>query len=143
MAINGKSKGNEFERHVSKTLSLWWTSGETDSVFWRTQNSGARYTIRKRVDKDTYHQGGDICDVDPIGKPFCDKFMIELKCYKVIDLWNMINENGFLVEWWNKLNASASDANKIPLLIVKQNNKPILCRSGCNQVSNHQPDPIP
>ena len=137
--MNGKNKGNDFERYISKTLSLWWTDNTNDGVFWRTSNSGGRYTVRKKTGVDTYHQDGDICDVDPIGKPFCDKFVLELKAYKTINLWDIVNNKGTIIEWWNKVKASATECNKEPLLIMKSNNKPIICMTTSTGYSTLDP----
>lgn len=75
----GKNKGSKFERRFCKELSLWWSDGEREDVFWRTQTSGARATQRTKDNKKTYGQYGDVQAVDPIGKPFMDLFTIELK----------------------------------------------------------------
>ena len=77
--MNNKAKGSSFERLICKRLSLWWTNGETDSVFWRTSNSGGRATVRGRKGKKTSNQHGDICAIDPIGEPFLNMFAVELK----------------------------------------------------------------
>jgi hypothetical protein len=77
----GKSgKGSAFERDISKTLSLWWTNGKRDDVFWRTTSSGARATQRKRTKGlATFGQNGDIQAIDPIGQPLIDLISIEIK----------------------------------------------------------------
>ena len=72
-------KGAKFERQISKELSLWWTGGKRDDVFWRTSQSGGRATIRKKQGKNTKNQDGDICATDPIGQPLLDVTTIELK----------------------------------------------------------------
>lgn len=73
------NKGSSFEREISKQLSLWWTYGEREDVFWRSQASGARATQRKKQGKNTFGQVGDITSTDPISQPFVDLFTIELK----------------------------------------------------------------
>ena len=73
------AKGSSFEREVSKQLSLWWTDGERDDVFWRTSISGGRATVRSRQGKKTFGQQGDIQATDPIGQPLIDVCTIELK----------------------------------------------------------------
>lgn len=72
-------KGSKFERKISNLLSLWWTDGKRDDVFWRTSGSGARATARKKTGKSTVGQYGDIGALDPIGLPLIDLFTIELK----------------------------------------------------------------
>lgn len=72
-------KGGDFEREVCKKLSLWWTGGERDDVFWRSSQSGGRATQRKKKGLSTYGSYGDIAAVDPIGEPLLRLFTIELK----------------------------------------------------------------
>lgn len=72
-------KGSKFERDTCRTLSLWWTGGERDDVFWRTGGSGGRAKLRGRRGVSTYGQHGDIAATDPIGDPLIDVFTIELK----------------------------------------------------------------
>ena len=74
-----KGKGSKFEREVCKTLSLWWTKGKTDDVFWRTAGSGARAKVRSKTKRATFGQHGDIQATDPIGQPLIDLISIELK----------------------------------------------------------------
>ena len=73
------AKGSEFERHVAKQLSLWWTGNQRDDVFWRATTSGARATQRTKQGKKTAGQYGDIAATDPIGAALVDRFAIELK----------------------------------------------------------------
>lgn len=76
----GKSKkGGAFERSFCKQLSLWWTSGLRDDVFWRTAGSGGRATMRRRKGQTTVNAHGDIMATDPIGEPLLDVFTLELK----------------------------------------------------------------
>lgn len=73
------NKGHPFERGISKELSLWWTGGERDDVFWRVLGSGGRAKTRFRQGKDTYGTHGDIQAVDPIGAPLLEVVTLELK----------------------------------------------------------------
>lgn len=77
--MNGKIKGSDFEREICKLLSLWWTAGKRDDVFWRSQTSGARATSRAKRGSKTHGQHADIAAVDPIGSPLTDVFSIEVK----------------------------------------------------------------
>ena len=72
-------KGSDFERETCKTLSLWWTDGLRDDVFWRCSGSGARATVRSRVGVNTAGQYGDVAATDPIGALLIKAFTIELK----------------------------------------------------------------
>ena len=72
-------KGSSFEREICKQLSLWWTYGIRDDVFWRTSGSGARAKTRSKTGKETFGQYGDIQATDPIGQKLIDVCSIELK----------------------------------------------------------------
>src|SRR3954464_11883516 len=76
---NRAGKGASFERDLCKRLSLWWTDGERDDVFWRTSQSGGRATSRTKKGKKTKNSYGDICAVDPIGQPLLDLITFEVK----------------------------------------------------------------
>lgn len=80
--MNGARKGSAFERKICKELSLWWTHGKRDDVFWRSSQSGGRATKRSAQGKKTAGSYGDITALDPIGKPFLDLFTVELKVGK-------------------------------------------------------------
>lgn len=73
------AKGANYERVICKTLSKWWTGGESDAVFWRTSQSGGRATTRGQKGQKTFGQHGDICATDPIGLPFLKAFAVEIK----------------------------------------------------------------
>ena len=64
---------------ISKRLSLWWTHGERDDIFWRTPQSGGRATERGKKNKGTSGQYGDIQATDSIGQPLLKVCTIELK----------------------------------------------------------------
>lgn len=72
-------KGSEFERTISKTLSLWWSHGKDDAIFWRTSQSGGRATERAKKGKNTKGQDGDYCATNPIGQPLMNVCTIESK----------------------------------------------------------------
>jgi len=77
--MNGKNKGSNFERLISKKLSLWWSEGKRDDIFWRTQSSGGWNTNRRLLGKKTSSQFGDIQAIDPIGQPLLEALCIEIK----------------------------------------------------------------
>jgi hypothetical protein len=78
MAAKSK-KGSAFERRTCKDLSMWFTNGERDDVFWRTAGSGARATVRAKQGKMTADSAGDICAIDECGKPLTRLAVFELK----------------------------------------------------------------
>ena len=83
-------KGAAFERSCCRQLSLWWSAGRSDCVFWRTSGSGGRAALRSRQGKDTLNHYGDVMAVDPQGSPLLDVLTIEIKCgyskYTIADL---------------------------------------------------------
>ena len=86
------AKGSEFEREMCKKISLWWTHGQRDDVFWRSQNSGGRATVRGRKGQDTHGQAGDIAAVHPCGEPLLQTFAVELKRgYKTADPYRILD----------------------------------------------------
>lgn len=72
-------KGSQFERSIAKQLSLWYSRGERDDLFWRTAGSGARATTRMKQNIDTANSAGDLGFLHPDGKPFIDICLIEIK----------------------------------------------------------------
>jgi len=75
--MRGKGKGPEFERDICHQLSMWWSEGQRDDIFWRTANSGGRAIQRKG--KSTFGQYGDVQATDPLGQALIDLCTIELK----------------------------------------------------------------
>ena len=52
LSSNPKEKGSSNERKLSRQLSLWFTNGESDDIFWRSTNSGGTATIRGKKEKN-------------------------------------------------------------------------------------------
>ena len=119
----GKRKGGAFERTVCKALSRWVTHGKREDVFWRSAMSGGRATVRG---KDV-RQSGDVTCVAPEGHVLTDRFVIECKHVRTLDVFAfMLLQRGQLWKFWVKLIAEAMMRNKYAMLIGKQNNKPII-----------------
>lgn len=128
-AVNGKSKGGEFERLVCKTLSLWVSNGQDSNLFWRSATSGGRATVQRKAGaKASEYQASDISPVAPGAYILSDVFAIECKAYKDIQLNQLVFEDkSLLLDFWNQANRDALAANKKPMLIAKQNmRKPLL-----------------
>ena len=89
----GHAKGSSFERAVCKDLSLWWTKGKREDVFWRTSGSGARAKTRSKTGGKTFGQYGDVQATDPIGQPLIDLCTIEIKKgYNRTDLSDLLDK---------------------------------------------------
>lgn len=76
---NNKRLSGTFEREIAEELSLWWTKGKDDSVFWRSQTSGGRATVRSRKGKKTLGQHSDLCPTAPCAFPMIRAAVIEIK----------------------------------------------------------------
>jgi hypothetical protein len=135
-SASGKGKGSSFEREVAKKLSLWWSGGTRDDIFYRSHSSGARFTSRKKGGKDTAYQSGDITCSDPLGKPFIDFFSIECKTgyggkgkkfgtlrWDLLDLLDSKQETPVLRGVWRQCQHDAKESNKTPLLIFRRNQR--------------------
>jgi len=124
---NSKAKGSQFEREISKSLSLFLTEGERDDILWRSHSSGGRFTQRIEKGLDTHGQAGDITSTHPAGDLFIETFCIELKHYSDINLWSAFTgaKEGFL-DFWDQTKRQAKQSKRLPLMIVKQNYKPVL-----------------
>lgn len=126
----GSRKGSAFERDICKKLSLWWSEGKRDDIFWRTASSGARATQRRKIGRSTYGGDGDICAIDPIGQPLLDKYVFSLKCGYTKDLDVISHIDSIkscrlskLMEFWEDIYNLAEIKKKKPALIIKRNNK--------------------
>lgn len=126
----GSKKGSGFERDMCKQLSLWWTNGKRDDIFWRTAGSGARAKTRSKQKQSTFGQYGDVQATDPIGQPLMNLVTIELKRgYPKETFANIVEESrianskvcGF-IQFVNQARADSKNA-KTPywLLISKRN----------------------
>jgi hypothetical protein len=133
----GKSKkGSAFERDTCKKLSLWFSHGERDDIFWRTAGSGARATCRAKQGLMTADSAGDICAIHPSGKPFTRVSIWELKrgysaknSNRGISLLTIVDKLSaekppILVEWWEKLKDELQTHNrKFGFIIFKRDRK--------------------
>lgn len=133
---NGKVKGGNYEREISKNLSLWLSGGENDDLFWRTQNSGGRYTTRYKKKLTLEGQSGDIASVrGNISNEFLKTFCVEIKFYKDINIWGFITKaKDGVLDFWKQAYEQSKQAGREPILIVKQNYKPALLIS--NKIFN-------
>lgn len=116
-------KGPPFERWVATRLSLWWTGGERDDVFWRSQGSGGRATNRRRRGRTTAGQYGDLCATDPSAQPFIDLFTVEMKRgynrHTIADLTDSRTPHtGEFAEWLLKLRLTHLAAGSWAWLLI-------------------------
>lgn len=120
----GKSKGNSFERAVSKLFDTWW--GVPKNTFWRTVLSGG------------WVEPGDIAPRARVGEGVVWwPFIVECKFYKSFSVLDALegNKTAHLLKWWKQLTferenairtTARSSENCIRLLICKRNHGSIL-----------------
>ena len=75
----GAGKGSAYERSICEYLSLWFSNGEDDNLFWRSSQSGGRATSRAKRGKRGAGQAGDVSAIDEDGRPLMDAVTIEIK----------------------------------------------------------------
>jgi hypothetical protein len=81
----GSLKGGEYERELSRTISLWWSQDNPlcpepdDLIFWRSTQSGGRATTRAKKGKKADLHCADLCAINPIGEPLLKVLLIESK----------------------------------------------------------------
>lgn len=127
----GKAKGSAFERAVCKQLSLYLSRGERDDLMWRSALSGGRATVRLRDDIVTGNQAGDISAIAPGAFEFCDRYFVECKHYRALQIdRGFLCGTGSLIKFWRKAEFEASRYDKKPLLIARQNFLPTLLITG-------------
>lgn len=118
-----KAKGSAFERDVCVKLSLWISEGRDKDLFWRSAMSGGRATQSLKRGDTLRRQAGDISAVAPEGHILTDKFYIELKHLKDIELMSfVVSSAGMLWREWQKTVKQAKAHGRQPMLIGKQNN---------------------
>ena len=118
----GKGKGSSFERYIAKELSLWWTEGKNDKIFWRTHSSGMIGTVSKIT-----QEYGDIMAVDKVGQPFTDEFSIECRIGKALRFEDLIyRDAGGIWDFIKQGEETAVSSGRKPLWFFKENRKEIL-----------------
>jgi hypothetical protein len=125
--VNSKSKGSSFERYLCKALSLWVSGGRNEDLFWRSSLSGGRATVGMKRGKDLSRVSGDICAVAPEGHVLTDRYFIEAKHVKSLDLEAFLfGRGGKLQQFWKKASVQARANKKLPIIIAKQNFYPVV-----------------
>lgn len=132
--MSGAAKGSAYEREIAKQLSLWWSLGASDDLFWRSSQSGGRATSRAKVGKTTANACGDLCAQTKEGQDLLELFTIEIKrgynTYTISD----VLEKG--TKGFNLFVAQAAKAAQLAgtpywLLIHKRDRRPALVFTNC------------
>lgn len=121
------AKGSQFERGFCRKLSLWWTYGERDDIFWRSSGSGARATQRSKRGKKTSGSYGDVSAIDPSGFPLLKHLVIELKRgYNSHSITDLIDGKAkpLYLQWIDKLEKERKEAGADGwMLIVRKDHR--------------------
>jgi hypothetical protein len=119
----GKRKGGSFERKISKELSLWWTDGKSKDIFWRTHSSGAMGTVGGR--KWEY---GDIMAIDEAGKALTQRYNIELRHSKGLDIADLVygTDKSGMAKFLREGRKTAELSGRQPLWIFKEHLRPTM-----------------
>lgn len=149
--VNGSRKGRNYERDIAKDLSLWWSNGKRNDVFYHTHGSGSIGTRRNPVSKNYY---GDIMSIDAEGEPFTNLFNLELKCgyekrrkvelksgkkivlitrYDLLDKLDSKQAVTVIEDFWIQCSLDAKKSKREPILIFQRHRRnSLIC---CNCIS--------
>lgn len=125
----GAGKGSAYERSIAKQLSLWWSDGRADDLFWRSSQSGGRATTRAKSGKTTANACGDLCAQSKEGQDLLDLFTIEIKRgYNTYSISDVIEGGTTGFNLFVKQAAKAASLAGTPywLLIHKRDRRPAL-----------------
>lgn len=118
-------KGSQFERNISRELSLWLSKGKDDSIFWRSPGSGS-WATRKGVSSTV--GAGDILTLKPEGEKLLKYTTIELKRGYTAELLKaLLSEKSKMDDFLDQVKKAANQANtKIFWLIWKPDRRDAL-----------------
>ena len=126
-AGGSNEKGGRFERKICVSLSLWLSKGERKDLFWRTSMSGGRATLALRADDKLEAQSGDISAISQLGHSLVDRYIIECKHRKDLQLGHALaGRKGNLIMFWENHKRLCAQYSKWPMLIARQNHMPVL-----------------
>ncbi len=116
----GKSKGNRFEGLVARRLSLWLTRRKDSTQLIPSRLSGGW------KDKG-WRQAGDLAPNGDAGEEFRRQFVVECKHHKTDLLWALFRTEGENIQgWWKKLCLESKPLGLLPMLVFRQNGRPIV-----------------
>jgi hypothetical protein len=125
-AKSRSAKGSAFERGICTQLSLWWSGGDSDDLFYRTPGSGARATSRAKKAKVTQNQHGDVLATGEEGKTLLSLFQFELKRgYSGFTLQDMLDgkRSSPYDEWIDHVKGCSKAANSHSWMLIHRRDK--------------------
>jgi hypothetical protein len=121
------AKGSSFEREMAKQLSLWWSTGSREDLFWRSAGSGGRATQRAKSGKSTANSAGDLMAMDADGQKLLDVVTIELKrgynSCTIQDLFDKANMHGGFCDFVAQAMTSASLAGTPHWMVIHKRDR--------------------
>ena len=136
---DGKIKGGNFERDMSRETSLYITNNKDPDAVWHTKGSGSRATIRKKTNQNNKkYEHGDLGPDDPKVNFFFDFFNLELKTgyakkiknketnstrinqWGVLDLIDSRQKIPIFYDFWNQVLVDSDASGREPLLIFRR-----------------------
>ncbi|RLC88849.1 MAG: hypothetical protein DRJ03_01010 [Chloroflexi bacterium] len=119
-------KGGRFEGELCRVFSKWLTYDKRDDVFYKTSGSGGRATQRQKLQKQTAFSAGDMSFNDPIGKPFIEYFLVEIKrgyntnviFNSLIDKDHSKTKTPLIIDWFKKANQERSQNNRKAVMLL-------------------------
>ena len=125
---NSKVLSGAFERAICRLLSMWWSLGKDDNVFYRTEGSGGRATKRARAGKGKQSRCGDVGLVEQTGKPFLDMFAVEIKKgYSKDTIQDLLDKPGVAAQtyetWLEQARESKQNSGSFSWMIIVRRKK--------------------
>jgi len=116
--MNSKRKGNNTERQICKLFEKRF-----NNRFYRVPTSGAVATVQNLYENANKVLAGDIITPENF------KFSIEVKSRKEFNLWELLGEKEVpeWIAWWQQASLEAEKARREPLVVIKYNNRKIIC----------------
>jgi len=119
-------KGGDFERQVSKDLTIWLTGKKKPYKFWRMPGSGGLATIHE----ENVDLSGDVRSLDSEGEFFTQIWSVECKNgYPKTSFWQHFkNAKTFSIKlFWIQCCNDADKSGKHPMLVYrKKGRQPIV-----------------
>lgn len=127
------NKGGSMEREVATKLSLWWSEGASDDLFWRSQASGGRATVRGKRGKANPDQFGDIVATGGDASLLMSKWSIEVKTgyasknkdkkitnWCILDTVDSKQKESVIEKFWKQCSRDAELSSREPVLIFRR-----------------------
>lgn len=125
----GNKKGGQYERELCKKLSLWWSDGEHDDIFWRSSASGGRAKLRGRKGQRTHGHCGDICATHHSGDALTKFVTIEVKRgYATKSVAELLDKNRLTPYltwegWLQQAKESAVQAGSVSWILIVRHDR--------------------